>query len=80
MVDKTTSAGTWSVTAQQQTTKTSAAGGFQQGYNVFYMTGLGHQGVVFIPENIYPNTGEVKARVAAAATQTDAVGSLSSDG
>lgn len=79
MADKTTPATTWSVTGQQQTTLTSPQGGFQRGWNIFYITGMGHQGSVFIPETIYPNTAEVKNRVAAAAQQSDAVGSLSSE-
>lgn len=67
---------TWQVTAQQQTTALYGTR-FVRGVEVQFTTGLGHSGSVFIPQDVYGNTDQVKAMIAAAAVQMDAVGSLS---
>jgi hypothetical protein len=67
---------TWSVTSQQQTTALYGTR-FVRGVEIAFVTGLGHSGSVFVPQDVYSNTDQVKAMVAAAAAQMDAVGSLS---
>jgi len=68
---------TWQVTGQTEYTQVAATGPPVAGVKVFYTTGQGHSGSVFLPNAQY-NVGNVRAAVAAAAENMDAVGSLSS--
>jgi hypothetical protein len=69
-------AGTWQVTGQTETTQITPGGQPVRGVNVFYTTGLGHQGSVFVPYSTY-NADTVRRAVGQAAAQMDEVGQLS---
>lgn len=66
----------WKVTGQLETTRVQQTGPPVQGMQVFYQTGKGHSGSVFVPQSQY-NAHNVRALVAAAAANMDAVGMLS---
>ena len=67
---------TWTVTGQTEYTQVAATGPPVQGVKVFYTTGAGHSGSVFVPYSQY-NTVNVRAAINAAAATMDAVGQLS---
>jgi len=67
---------TWRVTGQTEQTQIMAGGNPVRGVQVFYTTGAGHTGSVFVPYSQY-TTDYVRDQVAAAAAQMDAVGMLS---
>ena len=67
----------WKVTGQTEYTQVAATGPPVQGVKIFYTTGAGHSGSVFLPYSQY-NTQTAAAAVAAAAAQMDAVGQLTS--
>lgn len=69
---------TWRVTSQSQTTQINGAGAPVDGVEVFFTTGDGHSGSVFVAQNQY-NPANVRDAIAAAATQMDAVGQLTSE-
>lgn len=66
---------TWKVTGQVESTQVQVTGPPVPGVKVFFQTGAGHAGSVFIPQGRY-NTTSVRAAVNAAAAQMDAVGML----
>lgn len=68
---------TWTVTGQTENTVVTVGGQPVRGVQVFYQTGQGHQGSVFIPYTQYQDLGYVRAQISAAAGQMDAVGQLS---
>ena len=68
---------TWTVTSQTEQTQISAGGQPVRGVVVYFQTGQGHSGSVFIPYAQY-NADYVRQQVASAAQQMDAIGSLSS--
>ena len=70
-------AGTWKVTGQNQVTEIAPGGTPTQGVRVYYSTGTGAAGSVFVPLAQY-NPAGVSAAVAAAAATMDAVGALTS--
>lgn len=65
----------WSVTNQVEQTQV-IGGSPVKGVSVYYTTGAGHQGSVFVPYSQY-TTDKVRAAVQAAAAQMDAIGMLS---
>jgi len=67
----------WKVTGQTEYTQVAATGPPVQGVKIFFTTGAGHSGSVFLPYSQY-NTQSAANAVAAAAAQMDAVGALSS--
>jgi hypothetical protein len=67
----------WQVTGQTEYTQVGATGPPVAGVKVYFTTGQGHSGSVFLPAASY-NVANVRAAVAAQAEQMDAVGSLSS--
>lgn len=67
---------TWTVTSQQQTMQLDTNGRPTQGYAVYFTTGLGVNGSVFIPLAQY-NPVNVRAAIAAHAHQLDLVQQLS---
>jgi hypothetical protein len=69
---------TWRVDAQVQRTKVNALGGLEDGFDISFTTGQGHNGSVFVPQARY-NTANVKAAVAEAAALMDDVGRLTHD-
>ena len=70
---------TWKVTTQYEQTQVAAGGQPVRGVQVFFTTGRGHTGSVFVPYAQY-TTDHVREQVQAAAAQMDAVGMLSSGG
>jgi len=68
---------TWQVTGQTEYTQVSATGPPVNGVKVFYQTGQGHTGSVFVPYSQY-NAQNVTNLVSQAAAQMDTIGSLSS--
>lgn len=68
----------WQVTGQAERTDIAADGTPVRGMVVYFTTGAGHQGSVFVPASQYtPDT--VRAMIAAAAARMDAVGALTSE-
>lgn len=63
------------INSQVQTSGRDAAGNFGEGYDVYFTTGNGHTGKVFVADRAY-NVDNVRAAVAAKAATIDAVGSL----
>jgi len=68
---------TWQVTGQTEYTQVGATGPPVAGVKVFFTTGQGHSGSVFLPNAQY-NVANVTAAVQAAAQNMDAVGALTS--
>lgn len=68
---------TWQVTGQTEQTQVSPAGAPVRGVQVFFTTGNGHQGSVFVPYTTY-NTDTVRRLVGQAAANMDSIGQLSS--
>lgn len=71
--------GSWSVTSQAEYTQIQPDGTPVRGYKVYYRTGNGQTGSVFVPPESY-NPESVRAMIQAAAANTDAIGALSSGG
>lgn len=69
----------WQVTGQAERTDIAADGTPVRGFTVYFSTGAGHQGSVFVPAGQY-STDTVRAMIAAAAARMDAVGALTSEG
>jgi hypothetical protein len=67
---------TWKVTGQQEYTQVQVTGPPLPGVKVFYQTGAGHSGSVFVPLGQY-NVTTVRNLLNAAAAQMDAIGQLS---
>lgn len=67
--------GGWSVTGQQETTEQAVGGQFVSGRRVYFTTGAGNTGSVFVPDTMY-DAPTVSRMVAAAAANVDTVGSL----
>jgi hypothetical protein len=65
----------WKVEAQHETVDTDASGRPVPGVKVSFVTGLGVHGSVFVPKSQY-SPDNVKAAIAAAAGQIDAVHKL----
>lgn len=70
---------TWAVTGQVEQTQVAAGGNPVKGVVVYFTTGQGHSGSVFVPYAQY-GTDYVKAAVSAAAQAMDSIGSLTSGG
>lgn len=68
---------TWKVTGQAEYTQPQVTGPPVNGVKVFYQTGQGHAGSVFVPYSQY-SAQNVRQLVQAAAARMDAVGLLSS--
>ena len=66
---------TWKVTGQTEYTQVATTGPPVQGVKVFYTTGQGHSGSVFLPNAQY-NQQNVRAAINAAAANMDAIGQL----
>ena len=72
-----TASSSWKVTGQNQVTEIQPGAGPVQGVRVYYSTGTGQSGSVFVPAAKYNPEG-VAAAVAEAAATMDAIGSLTS--
>lgn len=67
----------WQITRQEaDQTRNDASGNVQIGSNIYFTTGQGNQGVVFVPDNLL-TINHVKATVRAAAKLMDDIGVLS---
>lgn len=72
-------AATWTVTRQAADQVTIQTNGDPvTGTRIFFTTGLGNQGSVFIADAQYHNTAAVKTAIAAQANQMDAITALHS--
>lgn len=69
----------WQVTGQAERTDIANDGTPVRGVVVYFLTGAGHQGSVFVPATQY-TPDNVRAMIAKAAAQMDAVGALTSGG
>ena len=69
----------WQVTAQSETTQLDSAGQAVQGVRVFFRTGAGNTGSIFVPRASYA-PDNVRGLIADAAAAADAVGRLTSEG
>lgn len=67
----------WHVTGQAERTDIAADGNPVRGMTVYFTTGAGHQGSVFVPAAQY-TADNVRAMIAAAAARMDEIGSLTS--
>lgn len=67
----------WQVTGQAERTDIAADGTPVRGMTVYFTTGAGHQGSVFVPAAQY-TADNVRAMIAAAAARMDEIGSLTS--
>lgn len=67
----------WQVTGQTEQTQISQGGSPVRGVQVFFTTGQGHEGSVFVPYVQY-NPQTVRTLVGTAAAQMDAIGALNS--
>ena len=70
---------TWTVTGQNEQTNIQPGGQPVKGMQVFFTTGGGHAGSVFVPYSQY-TTANVRNLINPVAAQIDAVGALSSGG
>lgn len=66
----------WQVTSQGESTEIQPNGQAVRGYRVYFTTGGGQSGSVWIPESSY-TAERVRALVAQAAANAEAIGSLS---
>lgn len=67
----------WSVTGQVTgQIVTTDSGQVVEGVAVYFVTGDGNSGSVFVPQAHYHNTAKVKELIRAEARQIDAIGSL----
>ena len=71
-------AASWQVSRQAADQVDIANGDPVTGVRVFFVTGLGNAGSVFIPDAQYHNTAAVKEALQVQANQMDAVGTLHS--
>jgi predicted aconitase with swiveling domain len=55
---------TWRVTSQIETTEADATGRLTAGYRVYFTTGDGQSGSVFVPMALYTNATAVKSLIA----------------
>lgn len=69
---------TWRVDSQVQRTRVNALGGVEDGYDIAFTTGAGHNGSVFVPESRY-TPANVRAAIAEKAALMDQVGSMTHD-
>lgn len=69
----------WQVTGQTERTDIAQDGTPVRGMAVYYTTGHGYQGSVFVPAAQY-TADNVRAMIAAAAARLDQIGSLASGG
>lgn len=67
----------WTVTSQGESTEIQSNGQAVRGYRVYFTTGTGQSGSVWIPESSY-TPERAKLLVGAAAANADAIGNLSS--
>lgn len=70
---------TWQVTSQVEGSQILPGMGVTRGVTVYFTTGQGNAGSVFVPLASY-ETAKVRALVAARAAQVDEIGNLSSGG
>lgn len=68
----------WTVTGQTERDQIVPGGAPVKGQQIYFTTGLGQQGSVFVPYTQYGNTDYVRSQIAAMAAQLDAVKSLNS--
>lgn len=66
---------TWSVQSQTPRTRATATGNVEDGYDISFVTGQGHTGVIFVPMAQY-RVDTVQAMIQAQANLIDQVGSL----
>jgi class 3 adenylate cyclase len=66
----------WTVTSSQPNTIVDTAGRVTKGYQVTFLTGMGHTGTVFVPDAQY-QPEMVRAAIKAQAAIVDAVNTLS---
>jgi hypothetical protein len=68
--------GGWAVTAQQESTELASNGQFVKGMSVFFQTGSGVAGSVFVPDMLY-TPDYVRDAINAKAQQLDIIAGLS---
>lgn len=68
----------WQVTGQMETTQLGDTGQAVAGVRVFFRTGLGNTGSIFVPRASYA-PDNVRGLISEAAAAADAIGQLTSD-
>lgn len=68
----------WVVTSQlANQVKNTPTNGTVEGTYIYFTTGDGNSGAVFVPDNIYPHKAKVQALIHAQAAHMDDIGKLS---
>ena len=67
--------GAWKVTLQQESVGLDLQSRAVEGYKVYFETGMGHSGSVFVPKDRF-NVDNVRSAVKAAAAMLDQTGAL----
>lgn len=70
----------WTITNQVERDQLVPGSAPVRGVQIFYTTGRGNSGSVFVPYSQYTSTSQVKAAIQAAAAQMDAVSMLQGTG
>lgn len=68
----------WTVTGQSERDQVTPGSAPVKGQQIFFTTGLGQSGSIFIPYARYSDVNYVQSQIAAMAAQLDAVKNLSS--
>lgn len=72
-------AASWSVSRQAaDQVNITGSGDPVTGVRIFFTTGEGNSGSVFVPDTVYHNTKAVREAIAVMADQMDAIGALHS--
>jgi hypothetical protein len=72
----TTPAPTWKVSSQIEATEPDQAGQLVSGYRVYFTTGGGQAGSVFVPMAVYTNVDAVKELISNQVTAVHAIANL----
>lgn len=73
-----TTPATWRIDSQSPRTRATATNGIEDGYDVAFTTGEGHNGTVFVPMSRY-TPAKVKDAIQEQADLLDSIGSLTHD-
>jgi hypothetical protein len=68
----------WTITGQTQGSVVNDSGQVVQGVNVFFRTGNGTSGSVFVPQNLY-SVDNVRTMIAQQAATIDAIDNLTAE-
>lgn len=75
MTDQTAGSAAWRVTSQQETREQDVTGNYADGWRIYFTTGAGHNGSVFVPVQLY-QPARIADLIGQAAANIDAIGNL----